>query len=333
MKRTGKMLLKVGKVIGIILLIIIVLIVVLLIVIMVAGNIKNKSYYKDTTVADIIDTKYAAMGESEVSYQKYDADEKQIGKYEIWYPSELKSSSEKYPVVFWANGTGGQASKEKSFLKHLASWGFIVVGNEDKNTRTGASIDSGIEYMLALNEDKKNIFYKKIDVDNFGAGGHSQGGPAVFNAATKQEHGDMLKALYVVSATSSYHTPILGEDWEYDVSTISVPVFMAAGSGHWDAGDCTSKEQIPDDDNGLAQGICPLWSLEENYNALPDNIEKVYAIKTDVDHGDSYKQFDGYMTAWFIYQLKDDSEAGKAFIVKGELSGNSLYQDVKSNIQ
>ena len=47
------------------------------------------------------------------------------------------------------------------------------------------------------------------------------------------------------------------------------------------------------------------------------------------DLGDSYKQFDGYMTAWFVYHLQGDTEAGKAFAIGGELSANSLYQDVK----
>lgn len=56
------------------------------------------------------------------------------------------------------------------------------------------------------------------------------------------------------------------------------------------------------------------------------------ARKKNVDHGDSYKQFDGYMTAWFMYYLQSDTEAGKAFAMGGELSTNSLYQDVQTNI-
>ena len=38
------------------------------------------------------------------------------------------------------------------------------------------------------------------------------------------------------------------------------------------------------------------------------------------------------MTAWFMYQLKGDTETGKAFATGGELENNSLYQDVKTNI-
>lgn len=37
------------------------------------------------------------------------------------------------------NGTGVYASKYPAVFEHLASWGFIVVGNEDPSTCTGAA--------------------------------------------------------------------------------------------------------------------------------------------------------------------------------------------------
>lgn len=36
---------------------------------------------------------------------------------------------------------------------------------------------------------------------------------------------------------------------------------------------------------------------------------------------------DGYMTAWFCWQLKGDEKAAKAFRVDGEIMSNPLYQD------
>ena len=268
----------------------------------------------------------------EVSCQEYDANDDVIGKYAVWYPSELESSNTQYPVVIFANGTGSTSSTYKPFLTHLSSWGFISVGNDDENTRTGASLEETIKFLIAENEKKDSIFYHKIDLDNIGIAGHSQGGPAVFNMVTNQEHGSMVKALYAASATSSYHTMVMADGWEYDISRVNIPTFLTAGTGSWDAGNATSKEQVTDDKNGVAQGICPLWSLQENYSLLPETVDKVIARKKNVDHGDSYKQFDGYMTAWFVYHLQGDTEAGKAFAIGGELSANSLYQDVQTNI-
>ena len=140
----------------------------------------------------------------------------------------------------------------------------------------------------------------------------------------------MIKALYAASATSSYHTAIYGDGWEYDISKVNIPVFLAAGTGAWDAGTAASKDQVNDDKNGIAQGICPLWSLQENYSLLPETVDKVIARKTNVDHGDSHLQFDGYMTAWFMWQLQGDEEAAKAFIGENaELLSNPNWQDVR----
>ena len=263
---------------------------------------KESNYYKYTEAVGEIEQKYTAFGDKEVSCQEYDANDDVIGKYAVWYPSELESSNTQYPVVIFANGTGSTSSTYKPFLTHLSSWGFISVGNDDENTRTGASLEETIKFLIAENEKKDSIFYHKIDLDNIGIAGHSQGGPAVFNMVTNQEHGSMVKALYAASATSSYHTMVMADGWEYDISRVNIPTFLTAGTGSWDAGNATSKEQVTDNKNGVAQGICPLWSLQENYSLLPETVDKVIARKKNVDHGDSYKQFDGYMTAWFVYR-------------------------------
>jgi len=317
---------KMLKIIGIIILVIALLVVSFIVL----ALINESTYYKNTTTEKEIDKKYAQLGELEVSNKEYSANDDTIKKYVVWYPTELK---ENYPVVIWANGTGSKSDTYKSFFKHLASWGFIVVGNDDVNTRSGNSLNESIELLIKENENPNSIFYQKLDLDKIGIGGHSQGGPAVFNMVTNQSHKDMIKCIYAVSPTSSYHTKIFGEEWIYDLSKVNVPTFMAAGTGIWDAGTATSKDQVNDDSKGIAQGITPLWSLEENYSLLPDNIDKVYARKKNTDHGDSYKQFDGYMAAWFIAYLKDDKEAKKAFTINGELSQNSLYQDVQTNIK
>ena len=41
---------------------------------------------------------------------------------------------------------------------------------------------------------------------------------------------------------------------------------------------------------------------------------------------------DGYVTAWFMWHLRGDEEAAKAFVGDhAELMGNSLYQDQQSH--
>jgi pimeloyl-ACP methyl ester carboxylesterase len=321
---------KIMKVLLIIVLILVVIIAAVLGILAHLAKEKTDHYYKHSDPVGAIETKYTAMGSLETKVKEYKTGDDTVKKIVIWYPSELENSDKAYPVVVWANGTGSTSSTYTAFFRHLASWGFIVVGNDDENTRTGESLNKGIDLLIQENSSEDSVFYQKIDLDRIGIGGHSQGGPAVFNMATDQPHADMVKAIYAVSPTSSYHTKVFDDDWQYDISKVTVPAFLTAGTGYFDAGTATSADQESDEKAGIMQGICPLWSLEENFGLLPEAIDKAYARKTGVDHGDSYLQFDGYMTAWFRYYLMHDGEAGSAFFGdNAELAGNTNYQDVK----
>ena len=322
------------KVVLVLLLIIIIIVVVFVMALVKMAKEKNEKYYEYTNPVGVIETKYTSMGSSEVSSIEFKSDNAQIGKYVVYYPTELEKGTKKYPVVLWANGTGSKSETYTSFLTHLSSWGFIVVSNDDENTRTGESLNAGIDLLIAENDNTDGVLYQKIDLDNIGIGGHSQGGPAVFNMATIQPHADVIKTVYAVSATSSYHTKVFGDGWEYDISKVNVPTMLTAGTQTFDAGTATSADQESDEKTGILQGICPLWSLEENFSLLPDSIDKVYVRKKNVDHGDSHLQFDAYMTAWFRWQLQNDEEAANVFIGDSpEILSNNLYQDQKINIE
>lgn len=294
---------------------------------------RTNYYYKYTETAGEIEEKYAGIGDEKVTCKKYKVNDDMIQEYAIWYPKKLKETNNTYPVVIYANCTNNTYKLYAPLLKHLASWNFITVGNDDQNTRTGESLEKTICFLIKENEDENSIFYHKMDLNNIGIAGHSQGGVAIFNMITTQEHGYMIKAVYVASVTSSYRAEIRQDNWGYDVSNIKVPTFLIAGTGISDTGTATSKEQGEDREYGIIQGISPLWSMQENYNMLPETTLKVMARKTNTDHEDIYKNADGYMTAWFLYHLQNNEEAGEAFKVDGELQNNILYENVETNIK
>lgn len=110
---------------------------------------------------------------------------------------------------------------------------------------------------------------------------------------------------------------------------IAVPTLFVARTGTWDTGTVTSSEQTNDEKNGIVQGICPLWSLHESYDAIPDGVDKVMSRRQDADHGDSYLRCGPYMTAWFAYCLQGDADAESAFFGDGsELARSKSYTDV-----
>ncbi len=276
------------------------------------------NYFENVYTDKPLEQKYTLKGTYEVSYVEFEANSDKVGQFKIWYPATLESLSNVYPLVVMANGTGVTASRYKPVFNHLASWGFIVVGNEDESSWDGFSSAESLDFMLKLNDDETSVFYKKIDTANIGIAGHSQGGVGVINAVTNQKNGNYYKAVYTASATHITLAEAL--NWNYDIGKINIPYFMTAGTLQTDNG------------NEKNYGLAPLSSLQENYAKLTNDIIKIYARRVNADHGDMLANADGYMTAWFAYHLKNDDEAGKVFLGENaEILRNSNWQDVTKN--
>lgn len=260
-----------------------------------------------------IEATYIKNGNYQVKYLEEKTTE-DFKKYEVYYPQNIVSSTEKYPVVVVLNGTGVYAHKYKALFRHLASWGFIVLGNEDPSTCKGTSADKTLAFILDKNKDSNSIFYNKIDTDNIGASGHSQGGVGVINAITVNEHGSMYKTAVALSPTNEIGAKDL--NMAYDITKVKIPLLMMAGT----KGDFETKM------------VLPLDIMIQMYEKL--NVQKVMMRKTDIEHGGMLYEADGYVTAWFMWHLKNDNYAAKAFKgTNAEIFNNKLYQDVKSNIK
>lgn len=288
---------------------------------------KGNHYYKYLETEKDLEKRYSRLGEYEVSFKSFDAKSDVYKEYKIWYPTDMENSNEKYPLVVMANGTGITASKYQSFFKHLASWGFVVIGNEDENSRSGESSSKSLKYVLRLNEDQNSIFYNKIDTDNIGIGGHSQGGVGTINAVNNWDNGKLYKVMYTASATSPFwgQESQFGGEWAYDVTQISIPYFFTSGTGYFDAGEAISIEEVS------GQGICPLYAMKYIYSKLTTEY-KVMGRLVNRDHGETNQKSDGYMTAWFMYWLKDDLQARSVFFGdNAEIITNTNWQDVKIN--
>ena len=60
--------------------------------------------------------------------------------------------------------------------------------------------------------------------------------------------------------------------------------------------------------------------------------DKVVALRAGVDHGQMLYCADGYVTAWFMWQLQGDQDAAKAFIGENpEILDNAMYQNILIN--
>lgn len=302
---------KVLKIILIIILAPIVLIIGLLVLMSFIPAVPNNYMHQVKTGGDI-ETKYLAMGKYKVKSTKSKATE--LTKYNyVYYPEELENNNDKYPVVVVLNGTGILPKKYKALFKHLASYGFIVVGNDDPSTGFGKSADETMDYIKKANNDKDSIFYKKIDIDNIGITGHSQGGAGVFTAITIMEHKDDYKTAVALSPTHEETAIAFG--WNYDLTKVNIPTLIIAGT----KGDFET------------QAVIPIEKMIDMYEKIPTS--KVMMRRIGAEHGQMLYSADGYVTAWFMWQLQGDKEASQAFTSDNpEILNNKLYQDQKIDI-
>ena len=309
---------KVLKILLIVVFVIVLFVVAAVFLLLKAANapVVEENYYTSTDTGGALEERFTALGEYEVSYVEYKSSNKAAIKQEIWYPTEMENSKHTYPMVVMANGTGVVASKYKPVFKHLASWGFIVVGDEVQASALGNTSSEALDYMLSLNNDSNSIFYNKIDAGAIGIAGHSQGGFGAIRASLDYDNSNMFSSIFTASATtdSMLKSWNLAKDWgNYDTSRLTVPIFMVAGTGDTDA-----------------NTISPLADMQKNFDKIPDTNFAVMARRNRLDHGAMLYSADGYMTAWFLYTLMDDKEAGRAFVGdNAEILQNTLWQDVK----
>ena len=298
-----KVVLTVLKIAGIVLLVLILLIAGFLFWLSRRPFVPN-DYTETVETGGALEAKYLAMGPYEVKQVKAEAPE-DWKEFVAYYPAQLEDSGDQWPAVVFVNGTGVYAAKYPALFRHLASWGFIVLGNEDPGTFSGDSTDATLAWLLEQNGDPDSVFYQKVDTAHMGLSGHSQGGVGVFNAISEQPNGGLYTCAVSLSPTQEDLAAAL--NIPYDPSKTVIPTLVLAG---------TSNDVITSE------------GMEKLYGKLGG--PKAMALRTDTDHGSMLYSGDGYVTAWLMYWLRGDEEAGKAFWGEApELAGNPNWRGVQ----
>lgn len=311
-KRAGRITGKVLKIAAIAVLALIALVVVLLVLLALRPATPN-DYTKTVKTGGEIEKKYLKTGNSKVKYTEKSAPDP-LKKFEIYYPAELPDSQSQYPAVIFVNGSGVPAAKYKALFRHLASWGFIVAGNEDPSAGTGQSANLTLQCLLDQNSDPDSVFFEKLDTENIGISGHSQGGAGVLCSVSVGEYADFYKAAAALSPTHEEMARGLG--WTYEPDKISVPLLMFAGT----EGDFET------------QLVLPFEKMTELYDKISG--PKGMARRSGAEHGEMLYSADGYVTAWFLWRLKGDADAAKAFTgPDAELLRNKRYQDQRIDME
>ena len=256
--------------------------------------------YNSKTYPCPVEQKYHENGPYQVTVHSIDG-------IHVFLPDTVHKAP--LPTVVMVNGTGLKALHYRPVFEHLASWGFIVIGNDDSNAWNGRSAVVSLDKALSQNSMESSPLYQRIDLDRIGVVGHSQGAMGAINAATED---DRFKVLYAASCPQKSLAKKLG--WSYSMKTICIPTMLVAGTG-W-----------------IDRRISPLESLLHLAEELPDTTPMLLGRLKGVEHRFVLHEGDAYMTAWLCHYLKDGADA--AFAFSGDTTeaiNNPRWQDVKMN--
>ncbi len=209
----------------------------------------------------------------------------------LYYPTDLTTSTTKHPVVLWGNGTGATVDQYDVFLRHLASWGFVVAAANTGQSGSGQEMLAGGKFLIAENTRPGSIFRSKIDTANIGAAGHSQGGGGTIAAGADP----MVKVTIPVQPGPQGSVPALR----------GPSLFIA----------------------GQLDYIVPSLYVRGRYSWAKDH-PAVFAELKGSDHffpGETRTHLIGVGTAWFRYWLAGDQQAKSVFF--GPRQSAELFND------
>jgi len=257
-------------------------------------------------------------------------------KFDLYSPSNLGANGFLHPILTWGNGSYAVPSQYDYFLRHMASWGFVVIATEDQNTGAGQTILDGARFLVAANGDSASSFYHKLNVNQVGSFGHSQGATGAINALLKS--GGLIKTVIPIELPAQ----IWCSNAANCVNTANVTsgsIFFIDGSADF----VSPPLQGPT--------VTGLQSIQAYYQAVPNSTPKVKGTLKTANHNDVQGQPDcshaafpcasgvygylGYPTAWFMDRLQSDAFAHGAFVnATGEMfSETTNWELVVSNIQ
>ena len=290
-----------------------------------------------------IEQKYYADGPWAVTVDENDPKaccDSKGNHYDLYYPTNLGANGFLHPIITWGNGTFATSSGSAYFLKHLASWGFVIIATRDRFTGPGDTILEAANYLVKANSDATILngrFLNKLNITQVGAIGHSQGAGGATSAMIKS--GGSIKTLIPIELPGQGFCFRPPSDCLDTSKIANGSVFFVDGSLDLPVSPPTQPPQ--------ATG---LQSIAAFYDAVPNNVLKLKGTLIGPTHNDITGQptcaaaavpcfngvygYLGYPTAWMVDQLGVDTSAHAAFVTStGEMfSQTKNWELVKSNI-
>jgi hypothetical protein len=237
-----------------------------------------------------VQDRFAAPGPSAVVHVPL-PDSSGAVPFELYRPGDLGPPGTLHPLVTWGNGSFARPAEYDPFLRHLASWGFVVIASTHDQVGTGEEQLAGVRRAQRLAEDPTDPLFGHLDLDHVAASGHSQGGGGSVRAALAPDSPiTTLLTFDLPNELFRFDSRTKG----FDTAAIRVPVLFLTGSQDELISGAAANRGYFDSVPGPA-GVALLTGADHN----------------GIQHG--ARPYPGYATAWLRYQLMADPVAATAF--------------------
>lgn len=218
---------------------------------------------------------------------------------DIYYPRPIGRYPHSHriiraPIIAWANGSGQTAANYDYYLRHLASWGFVIVASRATGTGDGHdAVDSAV-YLIRQAHTRGSRFFGKVATKRVGVAGHSQGGGSVVSLFAHQIA--PFSAYVAIHPAPSYFCLL--------VCNLKPSDFKGARHGA-----ILYLQSMGDGGAGDTQNY---------YEMTPSSALKAFGVLTNAQHNDIMGNphcnvgtcvtgifgYLGYSTAWFVWRLR-----------------------------
>jgi len=243
----------------------------------------------------------------------------------IFRPKDLSvfGKKDKLPIIAWGNGACANSPWEHiNFLSEVASHGFLVIaigpmpqeGERGGGRSTSSQLIDAIDWAIAQNNDKSSIFYGKIDILKIAVSGMSCGGLQTLETAPDPRVTTAVVCNSGIIGNGGGMPGMPGLTKDHLAKLHSPTLYLLGG------------EKDIAYNNGM-----------DDFNRI--NHVPVFVANMEVGHGGTYAQphggeFAKVATAWYKWQLKGDTEAGKMFTGNPcELSKSAVWKVDKKNLK
>ncbi|HVZ34728.1 MAG TPA: hypothetical protein VG963_20005 [Polyangiaceae bacterium] len=219
--------------------------------------------------------------------------------FTLYYP-EGGAPDERFPLLTWGDGTFTSPTFYEHLINHVVSYGFIVVGSNSADVGTGKEMLQAVEWALAQDQDANSPIHGKIDREQIGAFGHSQGGSGTVETGKDPR----IRAIAPLSGVPLQNT-------EQEVSMVQCPTFYITT-----AGDIATPESVQaayDATQTPAVFGVTNGGNHDEYADVEDDPGGLLSAFAGLTSNDG-KRTRAAVAAWFDWQLKGRDELRALFV-------------------